>query len=269
MSICLVGLWNAGARPILPGIALTAIHGILRAMSPSSSPAHEVARQAYRGASGRAYHGEKRSVPAAAIPWLIRVRAAVFQPQVGADDSVLEWGCGAGWNLAGLKCGRRVGLDVAVALRPEVEAAGIEFCEATTHLPPAQFDRVLCHHALEHVPDPLETLVELRRLLKPSGRLLLSVPWEREARYCRFDPAEPNHHLFSWNAQTLGNLVTVAGLAVDSIGVRTYGYDRRAAIWAVRLGLGESGFRGIRRLLQTLRPLKEVTAVLRRENPGG
>ena len=257
------------ARPLLPGIALMAIHGILRAMSPSSSPAHELARQAYQGASGRAYHGEKRSVPAAAIPWLIRVRAAVFQPQVAADDSVLEWGCGAGWNLAGLKCARRVGLDVAVALRPEVEAAGIEFCETTSHLPPAQFDRVLCHHALEHVPDPLETLVELRRLLKPAGRLLLSVPWEREARYRRFDPAEPNHHLFSWNAQTLGNLLTVAGLAVDSIGVRTYGYDRRAAIWAVRLGLGESGFRGIRRFLQTLRPLKEVAAVARCEDRGG
>jgi SAM-dependent methyltransferase len=259
---------RGASRDPAPGIALVAIHGILSLMSLTPPTAHDAARQAYRGAAGQAYHGEKRAVPQAAIPWLIRVRAAVFQPEIGLMDSVIELGCGAGWNLAGLKCGRRVGMDVAVLLRAEVESAGIEFCETTAHLPPAQFDRVLCHHALEHVPDPLGCLAEACRLLTPKGRLLLAVPWEREARYRRFDPAEPNHHLFSWNVQTLGNLVTVAGLEIDSIGLRTYGYDRRAAIWAVRFGLGEAGFRGIRQMLQTLRPLKEVVVVARRGDAG-
>lgn len=221
---------------------------------------------AYVGESGEAYHAGKRAVPPQALPWVIRVRAALFEDKVGVGDEVLEFGCGFGWNLGGLRCRRRVGHDVAVQLRAEVEETGAEFVGSTGSLPDRSFDIVISHHSLEHVSDPSGVLAELRRLLRPGGRLLLTVPWERERRYARYDPAEPNHHLFSWNPQTLGNLVTVAGFEEIQVRPRRYGYDRRAALLAVRLRCGETGFRGIRWALQRIVPLWEVVLEARRRS---
>lgn len=232
-------------------------------LSPMS--AADAARAAYRGDAGRAYHEGKRALPPAAVPWVTRARAELFQPHVRPGDAVFEFGCGYGWNLGALHCARRVGHDVADRVQAEVLATGAEFAVDTATLPDAAFEVVLCHHALEHVPDPLVVLAELRRLLKPGGRLLLAVPYESERRYRRFDPTEPNHHLFAWNVQTLGNLVTVAGFQVRHAGLRRYGYDRFAAKLAVRLHAGEAGFRLLRGLGHALVPLREVAVVAERE----
>ena len=214
--------------------------------------------QHYQGAAGHRYHEVKRGLPAAALPWMIRARAEKLQPLIGPADVVLEYGVGAGWNLAGLRCARRIGLDVSDFLRAEVEGHGIEFVTETRPLAEQCVDVVLCHHALEHVLEPVAALVEMRRLLKPDGRLLLWVPFEDEWRHRRFERGEQNHHLYSWNPQTLGNLVEACGFRVQEAGLARYGWDRFAADWAVRMGLGEAGFRRLRRLLVTLRPLREV-----------
>jgi SAM-dependent methyltransferase len=40
----------------------------------------------------------------------------------------------------------------------------------------ASIDVVLCTQVLEHIPEPMAVLAEIRRVLKPGGTLLLSVP---------------------------------------------------------------------------------------------
>jgi hypothetical protein len=87
---------------------------------------------------------------------------------------------------------------------------------------------------------------------------LLFVPYERERRYRSYHPGESNHHLYSWNVQTLGNLIEDMGFKVMTAGIQKFGYDRFAAVLADRLGLGESGFRLIRISLHLLRPAFEV-----------
>jgi len=42
----------------------------------------------------------------------------------------------------------------------------------------------------------------------------LFVPYEKERKYRHYDSKEPNHHLYSWNVQTLGNLVEEIGFKV-------------------------------------------------------
>lgn len=232
----------------------------------SHTPPPDPAAALYQGASGQAYHGGKRSLPSAAIPWMHRSRARKLQPWIQSTDQVVELGAGAGWNLAALRCARRVGCEVSdhAALREQHLALGLEFVDSLESLAEASFDVGLCHHALEHMLEPAAALRGLARVVRPGGRLLIYVPWERERRYRRFNPSEPNHHLHGWNAQTLGNLATVLGWTLDSVRIRRYGWDRFAARLAVGLHVGEPGFRLLGRVLIALNPLLEVELAARR-----
>jgi len=226
-----------------------------------ANPNPDPARRFYLGNAGRQYHDVKRAAPDGALPWIMRARAEKFAPFVKSTDVVFEYGVGSGWNLAQLPCTRKIGFDIAEQLAQRTRDLGIEFTSDVSSIPDATADAVLCHQTLEHLSDPFEALKQLLRIARPEGRLVLHVPWERERRYRHYDPQEPNHHLFNWNAQNIGNLVALAGFHIQTVRMVSYGYDRFAATLAFRLKLGESGFRFLRRMLILMRPLREVELV--------
>jgi SAM-dependent methyltransferase len=96
----------------------------------------------------------------------------------------LDAGCGTGTLarfLAELKGCKVLGVDASeemisrCAPAPNTEFRQIrDICE--TGLPDGACDGVLCSSTLEYVPDPLAALRELRRVLRPNGLLLVSVP---------------------------------------------------------------------------------------------
>lgn len=214
--------------------------------------------QRYRAEKGRAYHETKRFIPDLAYRWVAKLRARKISHSVTEHDRVLEYGVGTGWNLAELKCGRRLGFDLSEHLGSIVRSHGIEFVKDISVVADASADVVICHHVLEHTPNPPEVLKEIRRILRRNGKLLLFVPYEKERRYRYYNPKEPNHHLYSWNVQTVGNLVEDIEFKVAEGGVRRFGYDRFAAVWSARLHLGEPGFRFIRRAVHFVKPAFEV-----------
>jgi SAM-dependent methyltransferase len=222
------------------------------------------ARQRYQGRRGRAYHQTKRAIPEPAFPWVARLRADKLVPAIQPHDTVLEYGVGLGWNLAALPCARKLGFDVGEFLEPAVRERGIEFIADVDRVPDASIDAVICHHTLEHAWQPAEVLLTIRRLLRPGGRLLLFVPYEKERRFRHYHPAEANHHLYSWNVQTLANLVAEAGFHVETARLARFGQERFAANWAVRLHLGERGFRVLRWLANFLKHEFEVRVVASR-----
>lgn len=69
------------------------------------------------------------------------------------------------------------------------DQTGIDILSDITNIPrpSASFDAILCTEVLEHVPDPLSALDELARLLRPGGRLILTMPF---VSYTHFSP----HH---------------------------------------------------------------------------
>lgn len=85
------------------------------------------------------------------------------------------------------------------------------------------FELVSMMHVLEHIPDPVSYLVELReKYLSRTGTLLLEVP--NLYAHDSFEPA----HLFSFSAHTLREVVQKAGLKVRA--VRTHGFPRSKLI---------------------------------------
>jgi SAM-dependent methyltransferase len=165
----------------------------------------------YIGEAGSRYH-EQRA--AARDTFNQRSRALYFAGFTNMGDEVLDFGCGTGGLLAELPAQRRVGVEVnplaAIIARQVLD----EVVSHMADLPAQRFEKVISFHALEHVAEPIATLHELRRLLKPTGALRLMVPYEsaildREQR--TWKPNDPMMHLYSWTPRTLGNLLSVAG----------------------------------------------------------
>jgi ubiquinone/menaquinone biosynthesis C-methylase UbiE len=125
-------------------------------------------------------------VPAVFAPWakdLLETAALV------SDMRVLDVACGTGIvaRLAASHvgpAGRVVGLDTNEAMlavaraQPTPVGAQVEWRQGdATKLPFAdeQFDRILCQHGLQYMPDRTAALREMKRVLASSGRLALSV----------------------------------------------------------------------------------------------
>ena len=223
--------------------------------------------QHYRGETGRRYQQEKRGVPERAIPWVAKLRAEKFHPFIKPTDVVVELGVGQGWNLAQLRCAKRIGTDLEDFLPADLKANGVEFIRDSASIQNEIADVVICHHVLEHVENPPEMLREASRILKTGGFLLLHVPFEKEARYRLYDPNEPNHHLYSWNVQTLSNLIASQGFLIEKAFLGEFGFDRFASKLALRFGLGEAGFRLLRRFAHLVLSGREVRVIARKKPP--
>jgi SAM-dependent methyltransferase len=92
---------------------------------------------------------------------------------------MLDVGCGLGFLLSGIKAGwERHGVEISAFAAGHAEHQGHIFqgrLEDAAY-PDELFDLVVLYHVIEHVLDPLALLKEIRRVLKPSGWLLLGTP---------------------------------------------------------------------------------------------
>lgn len=94
---------------------------------------------------------------------------------------MLEDGCGVGEYLTRLQplsqqaVGLEVELERAVAAHKKAHQLTCAAAEALP-FPANYFDLLLSHEVLEHVRDDRQAVLEMARVLKPGGRLLLFVP---------------------------------------------------------------------------------------------
>jgi SAM-dependent methyltransferase len=139
-------------------------------------------------------------------------RRAIFQAWVGTGVRVLDVGCRYGaLTRAYLEGNEVVGVDVDRGALEEAARLGIEplWADAGEPLPvdDETFDVVVVGELLEHLPLPRTTVAEARRVLRPGGRLVGSVPnaFRLKARlmFLAGLPPEPDPthlHLFSPDA---------------------------------------------------------------------
>jgi SAM-dependent methyltransferase len=89
---------------------------------------------------------------------------------------------------------------------------GIQVFEDLLAVADGSVDAIVSNHALEHVERPFETLLQMKRVLRPCGLIILVVPCD--CPNFPFSTNDKDYHLFSWSAATLGNLATAAGFKV-------------------------------------------------------
>lgn len=104
--------------------------------------------------------------------------------EISRSARVLDCACGDGVGLEALRAqgfADVLGVELSAEKAGRARALGFEVLECDLHdlssLATASFDVVLSSHTLEHAYDPGRALVELRRVLKPGGTLLLVLPY--------------------------------------------------------------------------------------------
>lgn len=147
---------------------------------------------------------------------------------VSKNSHVLDVGCGVGNLLlevkkqSDLKC---TGIEISEDAANIAMKNGLDVFVGSLHdakLDSERYDAVTLLYVLEHVENPLEILLEIKRVLKDGGYLLLAVPNYRylhlahESFISQFIKAEtgslhPEEHLQNFTPKTLKKLVEKAG----------------------------------------------------------
>lgn len=175
------------------------------------------------------YYGNDGQKFTASIEFLVGVlanrRIKFLTHGLPANARILDVGCGRGLTLKrladqgfevhGLEHSQHAtrGIDERVQLKIARDLPSAAY-------PDSHFDLIIIWHVLEHLIDPVATLREARRILRPSGRLVVAVPnySSSQARWTGtgWFHLDLPRHLYQFPAVALKRLISDAGFDVNS-----------------------------------------------------
>ena len=178
--------------------------------------------------------------------------------RVGPGDRLLDMGCGGGRHVfAGLRRGARVVALVADAAELKGVQGMVEAMVQAGEVPsrgagsPVQgdalalpfadgaFDRIIAAEVLEHIPDDAGAIAELARVLRPGGRMAVTVPtrmperinWALSTEYHDI----PGGHIRIYHQHELEQRLDAAGLLLRGSG---HAHALHSPYWWIRCAGG-------------------------------
>lgn len=161
--------------------------------------------------------------------WLHRLNNAVRLRQLRGMPTgrLLDVGCGkgrflaaarqAGWSVIGVEFAQHLAAEARDRYGLDVRAG--DFLETPLDGP---FDVVTMWHVLEHLTRPADAVARSWELLRPGGRLVLSVPNIESLQAVLSGPSwfhlDLSRHLFHFTPRSLRRLVERHGFRVEWIG---------------------------------------------------
>jgi SAM-dependent methyltransferase len=184
-------------------------------------PSGPLQRTAVRWFYGSESLKRSGAVRAAARRLSERMMRDLCEPR--GECRLLDVGCGSGGLL---QKHRRLGWSVfgiepSAGACEKCRALGLEVHQGSVFDAPIegrQFDVILLHHVVEHLPDPVGVMRRLAGLLAPEGRVIVRTPNARALGLLLFGSCwkalEAPRHLFLFTPHTLGLLARRAGLVL-------------------------------------------------------
>jgi len=142
------------------------------------------------------------------------------------NRSVLDFGCGTGSFLSKAKTltNKVHGIEPEKRLAEYFQQMDLTVYDNISNVPSQnKYDIITLFHVLEHFSDPRVTLIELSKLLKEEGQIIIEVPNSDDALLTLYQSEAFSCftywscHLFLFNTRTLKILADQAGLNINYI----------------------------------------------------
>ena len=166
------------------------------------------------------------------VATLTKNQVLMFVPSI-PDGKALDVGCGCGELLFWLKkhgWSEVNGVEMSKGAADLAHQHGLNvFCGelVQAHYPDLYFDFITLNQVLEHMHDPMLTLKEVHRILKPDGLLLVGVP-----NFGSFENAilgkhqsilkEVPRHLYHFSQKTIIQMLDESGFRIHRTAGKTF-----------------------------------------------
>ena len=150
-------------------------------------------------------------------------RRFLFTEKMICRKSVLDFGCGDGGYLIKARqvADKVAGVELEKSMREALQEEHIICYERIDEA--ERYDVVTMYHVLEHLVEPISVLQDIKRHLKPQGKIIIEVPNADDALLSLYDNNEFANftywkcHVYLYTTETLRQLARQAGLEVEFI----------------------------------------------------
>jgi SAM-dependent methyltransferase len=172
----------------------------------------------------------RRGLPGALAKWRPRPDLAGIRTMLAPttirtfDVAILDVGCGNGELLCELAVAgfdRLVGIDPFGAEQPQLAPRVRIVPKPLEVFEGGRFDLIMCHHALEHMPDQHGAMRDFARLLAPSGTVLIRIPLAGSEPWRRYGTdwveLDAPRHTFIHSRASFERLAQEAGFEISHV----------------------------------------------------
>jgi len=147
----------------------------------------------------------------------------IKKTNVTFNSKILDVGSGNGLRLIGLA---KYGFKNITGIDPFIEKDifydnGINIYKKTIFEFEGKYDMVMLNHAFEHMPQPLNVMQEINRLLNPSGTALIRIPIADSYSWKKYGTnwvaLDPPRHLFLHTPKSIKILADKSGFEIIDI----------------------------------------------------
>ena len=164
-----------------------------------------------------------------------RSRLLEYAEQAGVSrGSVLEWGCGGGWNLVPFRDAgwRTIGFDhdkPFVRMGRELLNLDLNVIDsaAPTHVKNFSADLIILYHVLEHVRDPVGLLSMLRASCRADTLLVVGIPLIEKIPSWKWNRFFHVAHIHYFSTSSFLRVAAMSGWVLEK-------YSPNASVFALR-----------------------------------